>query len=256
MVVNSGKGASRPVNRGPRDGASAVMRTTKAVAITMRNGMSQRGGSASVTSFGSAWRGKALSTRIKTRNTIAHNGTTGSVTCSSTTVQITNPTTAAPSAYGHFERQASCEYAAMNAACEIPPASVPAAELAAKAGPWLNARKNVIGPVVSGKAISQPLMEWPHRRPARLAVPIIAGVTRTFRSKLFIDKVRQCSAYLSTVPGSTLDLSGGSTQRDLHQARLRDPDVILALHEDGAVEPARIEDNLVILLDGRIRQND
>ena len=58
--------------------------------------------------------------------------------------------------------------------------------VAANAGPWLNARKSVMGPVVSGSATSQPLIECPQRRPARLAVPMSAGVTRSLSNRLFM----------------------------------------------------------------------
>ncbi len=44
----------------------------------------------------------------------------------------------------------------------------------------------MIGPVESGSAINQPLIECPQRRPARLAVPINTGVTINLSSSRFM----------------------------------------------------------------------
>ena len=57
------------------------------------------------------------------------------------------------------------------------PSSEPTATFAANAGPWSRAMKKVTGPEVKGRAISQPPMKAPHRRPATLAAPMRTGVS-------------------------------------------------------------------------------
>ena len=72
-------------------------------------------------------------------------------------------------------------YASANAAWDMVPARMPTDASAAKWTPGSRARKKAIGPDVSGIPTSQPLTAAPHRRPARLATPTSAGVTRSLR---------------------------------------------------------------------------
>jgi hypothetical protein len=60
------------------------------------------------------------------------------------------------------------------------------ATVLAKPGPWASARKKMTGPEVKGKATSQPLTVGPHRRPARLAVPMSKGVRISLSSRLLM----------------------------------------------------------------------
>jgi hypothetical protein len=61
---------------------------------------------------------------------------------------------------------------------------VPAATDAAKDVPSLRARKKVTGAEVNGRPTSQPLTAGPQRRPARLAVPIRAGVSTSLKTNV------------------------------------------------------------------------
>src|SRR5579859_1253233 len=73
---------------------------------------------------------------------------------------------------------------------ESTPASTPTAVTAAKPNPWLRVKKKMIGPDVSGSAMSQPLMVGPQRRPARLAPPTRMGVRMSLSARLSTRVVR------------------------------------------------------------------
>ena len=113
--------------------------------------------------------------------TIAKSGSGDSVTSPSAAVDTANARLLAARGSGQRWRWASQLYTTQKAACETVPAIVPAAAVAAKAGPWLSVRKSATGAEVKGKPTSQPPTAGPKRRPARLAMPISAGVRTSFR---------------------------------------------------------------------------
>jgi hypothetical protein len=77
---------------------------------------------------------------------------------------------------------------------EIAPAIAASDAEEAKETPWSSARKKTTGAEVRGSPMSQPLMVEPHRRPARLAAVIKAGVVAIFRIRVSIHK---CAAWIT-----------------------------------------------------------
>src|SRR5262249_20682263 len=80
-------------------------------------------------------------------------------------------------------RRASLPYKRQNTACAAAPVIDPTAAAAANLMPASSARKNAIGPDVSGSPTSQPLTPGPQRRPARLTAPISAGVNTSLSAR-------------------------------------------------------------------------
>src|SRR5262249_17929930 len=103
----------------------------------------------------------------------------GSVRNRSAAVEIPNAMLELASATGQPPRPASQPHVRQNAACDSAPAIAPVAAAAANSGPWLSARKRVIGAEFIGQPTNHPPTAGPKRRPARLAAPISAGVRTT-----------------------------------------------------------------------------
>ena len=82
-----------------------------------------------------------------------------------------------------FDTQA---YVRLNAMREKPPLNVPRTESKTKVRSWLRARKKATGPEVSGSPTSHPLTAAPHRRPAKLAEPMMTGARINFKTKIFL----------------------------------------------------------------------
>src|SRR6185295_3097770 len=100
--------------------------------------------------------GMRYSATARAVTTIAKSGSGDRATRSSAAVDTANATLLAARGSVHRWRGASQPYATQKAACETVPAIVPAAAVAAKAGPWLSVRKRATGAEVKGKPTSQP----------------------------------------------------------------------------------------------------
>src|SRR5438552_11730628 len=145
----------------------------------------------------------------------------------------------AANAMSHEARVATPAYATQNATSATAPASEPIAAAAANVVPRSSARKNAIGPEVSGNPTSQPLIACPQRRAARLAPPINAGVSTSLSSRVSTSrrtypKAARSPSRLSYGPSAhghplpSIDLRRDA--RDRAGASRRRPSRALSLH--------------------------
>src|ERR1700687_1236381 len=142
----TGKGVSRPLNRGPSECATAVSVTTTAAAESMRIGISHAGdfdGSVRGTSSGSRYSAKARATAA----TINEDGSE-MVNRSRMSVKTKKTALAAIRQRNHDACRASRAYTTQYAASEMSASIVACAARAANAGPCSSARNKITGPEV------------------------------------------------------------------------------------------------------------